>query len=139
MKKLIKDRFERKLEKTNKKINDVDARIKELLNEPRSVVSHILNNLYDEKDQLIAKKENIERILKNVEDTDVVNDLKKVTVKVNGKEKTLYLVQDHYVDPRNGFISHNSPIGEAIKDKKPGDSFSITTPLGLTQYQLIGI
>lgn len=138
MKQFVEKSYKEKKQMVQSQIERIDIRIKALLEEPRSVVSHILNSLYDEKDQLLSKLGEIESVLSSLDKMDDQSEFKEINVKVNGSKKKFYLVHDSYVDPRNGFISHSSPIGMAIKDKKPGDKFQISTPIGFMQYQLLG-
>ncbi|HVM91083.1 MAG TPA: transcription elongation factor GreA [Verrucomicrobiae bacterium] len=62
-----------------------------------------------------------------------------VKVRVNGKEKTFQIVGSNEADPASGKISNESPIGAALIGAKPGDTVSVRTPSGSTEYEVIEI
>ncbi|TAN62688.1 transcription elongation factor GreA, partial [bacterium] len=51
-----------------------------------------------------------------------------------GAEVVYELVTPEEVDPRNGKISVNSPIGKALLNKKRDDEVSIALPAGVKEY-----
>ena len=53
--------------------------------------------------------------------------------------ETYHLVGVTEADPRNGKISHESPIGRAIMDKKVGDIAEAETPGGKIKIKIIKI
>ncbi len=53
--------------------------------------------------------------------------------------ETYHLVGATEADPRNGKISHESPIGRAIMDKKVGDVAEAETPGGKIKFKVIKI
>lgn len=53
--------------------------------------------------------------------------------------ETYHLVGVTEADPRNGKISHESPIGRAIMDKKVGDIAEAETPGGKIKFKIIKI
>ena len=53
--------------------------------------------------------------------------------------ETYHLVGATEADPRNGKISHESPIGRAIMDKKVGDIAEAETPGGKIKFKVIKI
>lgn len=54
-------------------------------------------------------------------------------------EETYFLVGPQEADPRNGRISHKSPIGEALLNHKAGDNVVVTTPAGEIHLKIIKI
>jgi len=54
-------------------------------------------------------------------------------------EETYFLVGPQEADPRNGRISHKSPIGEALLNHKVGDKVVVTTPAGEINLKIIKI
>jgi len=55
----------------------------------------------------------------------------KITIQEdNYPEETYFLVGPQEADPRNGRISHKSPIGEALLKHKVGDIVTVSTPAG---------
>lgn len=53
--------------------------------------------------------------------------------------ETYHLVGATEADPRNGKISHESPIGRAIIDKKVGDITEAETPGGKIKFKILKI
>jgi transcription elongation factor GreA len=54
-------------------------------------------------------------------------------------EETYYLVGPKEADPRNGRISHESPIGRALIGHREGESISAETPNGSIQFKIIKV
>lgn len=67
-------------------------------------------------------------------DTVVVGS--EVTVKVNGKEKIYHIVGPQEVNPAQGLISNESPIGQALIGHKVGEKIEITIPAGKQIYEI---
>jgi transcription elongation factor GreA len=63
----------------------------------------------------------------------------KVELRTGKKTVTYTVVGPVEADPLEGKISNESPIGEALMDKKVGDSVTITTPKGEITYELVSI
>lgn len=53
-----------------------------------------------------------------------------VTVKLNGQEQSLTIVEPDQTDPTNGFISFNSPIAQALLGVQEGDLSNVQLPNG---------
>lgn len=53
-----------------------------------------------------------------------------VTVEVNGKQKTFKILGSAETDPLQNIISHNSPVGQALMNKKVGEIVVINPPTG---------
>ena len=53
--------------------------------------------------------------------------------------ETYHLVGPTEADPRNGKISHESPIGKALMDKRVGDIAEADTPGGILKFKIIKI
>lgn len=86
----------------------------------------------------------IEDILINAEIIEVGKKDKvslgaRVELSTNGKNVTYIVVGPVEADPLEGKISNESPIGEALMNKKVGDSVTIKTPKGETTYELVSI
>lgn len=62
-----------------------------------------------------------------------------VKVKVLNKEKELQIVSFNESDPLSGKISNESPIGQALLNKKKGDMIEVNTPSGKIAYEILGI
>ncbi len=55
------------------------------------------------------------------------------------EEKTYYVVSDTEADISINKISTNSPIGSAMLGKFAGESFTMTTPRGDVEYQIVTV
>ncbi len=72
--------------------------------------------------------------------TDQVSVGNKVTiVEENGEPETYTLVGAQEADPRNGMISNESPIGDALLGKKTGDEVTVETPGGQIVFSVLKI
>ncbi len=92
-------------------------------------------------------QEEIER-LKNLLNTAKTVDKKdsskvcigsKVTVKKNNTKKTYTLVGSEESEPSQGKISYESPLGQALLDKKVGQSAKVKTPKGEANLSIVDI
>ena len=63
----------------------------------------------------------------------------KVTVRVNGVKNTFEIVGEWEADIKTKKISHTSPLGASLVDKKVGDKFEIEAPVGKVLYEVIAI
>ncbi len=62
-----------------------------------------------------------------------------VTVEINKKQKQFQILGSTETNPNQGIISHNSPIGEALMNKKVGENFVITINNKEVSYKIINI
>ena len=53
-----------------------------------------------------------------------------------GKVQSYTIVGEEGADPLNGLISYKSPIGNALMDKKVGDTVKLSTPRGDIAYTI---
>ena len=72
--------------------------------------------------------------------TDQVSVGNKVTiVEEDGEPETYTLVGAQEADPRDGMISNESPIGNALLGKKTGDEVTVETPSGQIVFSVLKI
>ncbi|MFP3880615.1 MAG: transcription elongation factor GreA [Dehalococcoidia bacterium] len=57
----------------------------------------------------------------------------------NGEEKEYTIVGKAETDPRNGKISHESPVGKALLGKHVGEEVEVEAPKGTTKYRVLAI
>jgi len=96
---------------------------------------------------LEGRIQELEHILRNViiipEDgrpSEVVEIGSKVTVQEEDfPEETYHVVGPKEADPRNGRISHESPIGKAIIGHRVGETVSASTPGGDVRLKILKI
>ncbi|OGH93639.1 MAG: hypothetical protein A2538_04265 [Candidatus Magasanikbacteria bacterium RIFOXYD2_FULL_41_14] len=79
------------------------------------------------------------QVFKQPSDKGIVQIGCSVVVKVNDKEKELTIVGPQEVNPSKGYISNESPIGEALIGHSKGDKVTIETPIGKQIYEIIKI
>ncbi len=89
---------------------------------------------------------NLEAILKFAEivahkksDVASVGSAVIVCKKGQTKEQTFHIVGSEEVDMSTGKISHKSPLGRCILDKKKGDTAVCDTPNGEVRYTIIDV
>ena len=108
------------------------------------------NAEYDEakNDQAVVESRivEIENMLKNavvIEDIDTGRVRPGATVRVKNiarnKEIEYKIVVANEADPLNGLLSDESPVGEALMDKAPGDVVAVETPRGVVEYRVLEI
>ena len=62
-----------------------------------------------------------------------------IKVEKNGNVLSYTIVGSSEAEPEKGFISNESPVGQALLDKKTGDSVTVKTPKGETRYKVLAI
>ena len=64
-----------------------------------------------------------------------------VEIQKEGEKETrkYQIVGSEEADMQERKISHLSPLGEAMMDKKKGETFTFTTPNGKMNYKIVGI
>jgi transcription elongation factor GreA len=88
----------------------------------------------------------LEHIIKNaviIEDAhlscDAVNVGCTVDVELEEGEIKFRIVGSYEADPEKGWISNESPIGQALMGKKAGDEVEVTVPAGTIRYKVKNI
>lgn len=79
------------------------------------------------------------QIIKKGKDVDMVVVGCTVEVKVNGKTKEYTIVGAQEAEPAKGFISNESPLGQAFLRHKVKDKVEVTTPAGIQVFEIIDI
>jgi transcription elongation factor GreA len=96
---------------------------------------------------LEGRIQELEYLLRNaivVEETDVPKDMVAVGTHVTVQEEdfepeVFHMVGAKEADPRNGKISHESPIGGALMDHRVGEIVDVDTPGGKIKLRIIKI
>jgi len=101
------------------------------------------------RDELEFLDGRIEELKIVVENAVIVSDAPKstssvslgttVTVEVNGKKSDYKIVGEWEADPINKKISHESPLGQALIDKKVGEVVEVEAPAGKVTYTVLDI
>lgn len=89
--------------------------------------------------ELEATLNNAELITTTPKHDDRVNVGSTITVEWNGTKKQFTIVGPAEVDPRQGKISNESPLGRALLDKHTGDVVEVAVPGGTRSYRITHI
>ncbi|HKF39361.1 MAG TPA: transcription elongation factor GreA [Ktedonobacteraceae bacterium] len=57
----------------------------------------------------------------------------------SGAKRTFKIVETFEADPKAGLISDQSPVGKALMGHQEGDTVSVSTPGGVTNYTILSI
>jgi len=82
------------------------------------------------KDSIVTKKH---------KNSSVVGIGSKIEVKVNNKTLSFEIVGSNEVDPAQGKISNESPLGKEFIGKEKGDTIEVQVPAGVIHYKIISI
>jgi transcription elongation factor GreA len=63
----------------------------------------------------------------------------KVTLHVNGQKEIFTIVGEWEADPTQKKISHASPLGQALLNKKVGEKVEVVAPAGKVVYTILKI
>src|SRR5581483_6647504 len=69
---------------------------------------------------------------------NVGSTVRVLNLKAN-REQTFHLVSPNEVDPTNGKISIESPVGQAVINHGPGDEVTVNAPSGQLQLRVIEV
>lgn len=146
---------------SQEKFDEIKAELEELTTKTRKEIAESLeyarslgdlseNAEYQAARELqAATEEKIRRLETIVKSAVIVSNTKKgvvgfgsqVTIcKKGDKEKHVYMiVGSEEADMREKKISHLSPLGEALMNRKKGEKFGFKTPSGMQEYTIIDI
>jgi len=96
---------------------------------------------------LEGRIQELEYLLRNaiiIEETDIPKDKVGIGNRITVQEEdfdpeVFHMVGAKEADPRNGKISHESPIGNALLDHRVGDTVMIETPGGKITLKILAI
>ena len=149
-----------KIQLTQKGFNDLQLELENLIKNKKSKAidrlskARSMGDLKENSEYTAAKEElalvegriqEINNVLSNAEVTLMYKAGNKieigstVTVDINGQKDTFQIVGEFEADPMNKKLSQNSPIGQALINKKIGDLVEINIPAGKIQYKIIEI
>ena len=128
------------------------AEIAEKIKVARSYGDLSENSEYDDakNEQAImeARIVTIEATLKNaqiINENEISNEFVHLASRVQvemvatGKTAEYKIVGSNDTDPRNGKISDESPVGNALLGHKLGEVVTVEAPMGRIEYEIIGI
>lgn len=146
---------EERYQTTKKGFDKLVEELKYRENELRKKIGNTLNEMRNQGDlrendgySMAVEEQNIneERIIalrEKIRNAKIVKTLNKGKVGIgntvtleNGKKVKYEITSEDEANPLEGKISHKSPIGEAIINKKVGQKVKIQTPKGETEYTI---
>lgn len=149
-----------KVQITQKGFNDLKTELEDLIKnkKPKAIdrlgKARSMGDLSENSEYTAAKEElafvegrvqEIQEIIDNAEVTnnnnagDFVQIGSYITVELNGKSEVFQIVGEFEADPMNKKLSQNSPIGQALFNKRVGDLVEVNIPAGKVQYKIINI
>lgn len=83
----------------------------------------------------------VARVVEPSEETDAVKLGTRVTLRAveSGKEQSFQIVGSNESDPSDGLLSHSSPVGRAVLERREGDRVTVSTPRGNTEYDIVRV
>ncbi len=89
-----------------------------------------------ELERMLAKAQ----LIKPSKKTDVVQIGSTVVVKQDGQQSETYtIVGAAEANPKEGLISNESPLGQALLDQAVGDEIKVQAPAGTLSFQIVKI
>lgn len=93
------------------------------------------NRMIDEIEDMLKRAD----IIEPIENSGFVRIGSIVTVGVNDKEKIYQILGASETDPGSGIISKDSPLGQALLGKRPGETAAMEINGKITTYKIIKI
>ncbi len=88
--------------------------------------------------EIMALLKNV-TVVENGYNKDIIGMGSKVIVKNCDAEKQYTIVSFNEADPLNGKISNESPLGNALLNKKKNEIVKVETPNGEMEYEILNI
>lgn len=135
----LKQELDHLVNEKRKEIADRIEKAKELGDLSENAEYHEAKDAQAFNEARIAEINNTLKNVKVVEQKKSNNEVSMgstVTISDGDKEKKYTIVSFNEVDPAEGKISNESPIGTALLGKKKGQSVTINTPNGEKEYKI---
>jgi len=128
----------------NDKRKEIAARLKHTASFGDLSENFAYHQAKDDQAFLEAKIRQLREIIANAKVLDGKTDGKvrvgcAVTVDFDGKKEIFEIVEPEEIDPINGKISYQSPLGGSLMGKSVGMKVEIKMPEGKTEYKIIEI
>ncbi len=148
---LTKEGIEELKREYNELNNDKRPKVLERMSQARSMGDLSENGEYtaarEELSFIDVRIDELEELLKQAVLIDEVKKTSKsvigmgstVTVKSNGKKEVFTVVGEWEADPSAKKISHESPLGKALLEKKVGETVEVEAPAGKITYTIVSI
>lgn len=138
-------KLEQELEQLKEKRKEISEKIGEAVKLGDLSENAEYHEAKDEQGLNEARISEIEHTLKNAEvyteeiDTDIVQIGNSIKVETGGKQFEYKIVGSNEADPAHGYISNESPIGEAFLGHRVGDEVEFEAPAGTVIYRILEI
>jgi len=129
----------------NKTIPDIAKRIDEAKQQGDLSENAEYHQAREDMSWTQGRVQELEQLVQNAEiitksnSNDTVTVGSTVTVKVNGKTKDYTIVGPQEIDPLKGYISNESPLGQAFLKREVKDKVEVITPAGKQVYEIVAI
>jgi len=141
------ERLQKELDYLRKeKRNEVAVRLREALEDGELIENAELEAAKNEQSFVEGRIKELEILLSNAKlidetkKTDVIQVGSKVKVQEEGYEPEEYVIVGvAESDPRLGRISNESPLGQALLNKKAGDKVKVKAPGGEFEIEILSI
>ena len=157
----ISNRFKMSLERLNALKEELryletvrEKEVADLIKEARSFGDLSENSEYDEakneQGKLYSKIAELKDLIENAEIVDNLEaDAPKDTVTLgsvvcvrsleDGFEEKFEIVGSQEANPRQGRISDDSPLFQALKGRRKGETVKVTAPAGIFSYEIVSV
>jgi len=141
------ERLQKELEylRTEKR-NEVAIRLREALEDGELIENAELEAAKNEQSFVEGRIKELEILLSNAHlieettNTDIIQVGSKVKVQEKGFDPEVYvIVGAAEADPRLGRISNESPLGQALLNKKAGDKVNVEAPGGEFEIEILSV
>ena len=131
-----------------------EKEISELIKEARSFGDLSENSEYDEakneQGKLYSKIAELQDLIENAEivdnmeldapkDTVTLGSIVRVRDLEDGFEDTYEIVGSQEANPRQGRISDDSPLFQALKGRRKGETVEVSAPAGIFKYEIVSV
>jgi transcription elongation factor GreA len=102
----------------------------------------LYTELLDKSNMLREKIEQLQKnlsVYQNSTESETIDIGNTVEISMGSMKKSLTLVLPEDVDTSNGLISVDSPIGQALFQKKKGADVTVDTPNGKIEYKVLEV
>ena len=95
----------------------------------------VLETQIDQLEQILS----IGQLISETNDDDIVDVGETIVVEIDGQLETYTIVGSAEADPDAGFISNESPLGQALLAHQIGEELDIAIPNGMVHCRIVAI
>lgn len=138
MKDVVLRKMQHKLQLLDKRYDEVREALKEESKDSRDDNLILIQKLITEQVDLEVE---MDRLRSQISQMEALTKSKSIVYQIdlNGVNKEISIVMPDFADPAVGFISEESPLAQALKNKKDGENFEYATPVGNKSGKVISV